>query len=119
MSTAKRQGCRLVIGVLSAMILVGGFAYKAEAEELVYELNIVNHHFVPAELKVPSGQAFFLQVKNTDATPEEFESHPLKIEKIIPAGVTSKIRVRALDSGEYKFFGEFNEKTAQGVIIAE
>ena len=29
------------------------------------------------------------------------------------------IRLKPLEKGTYKFFGEYNEKTAKGVMIAE
>ncbi len=60
-----------------------------------------------------------LLVENKDATPEEFESHSLKIEKVIPGKSKATIFVGPLKAGEYKFVGEFNEKTAQGVIVAK
>lgn len=82
-------------------------------------LTIENNRFSPAEIKVPAGKPFTLVVTNKDGKPEEFESKELRIEKVIPAGKTANIRVRALKPGSYPFFGEFNPKTAQGRIIAE
>jgi hypothetical protein len=58
-------------------------------------------------------------VHNQDATPEEFESHELNREKVIAPGTKANIYVGPLNPGRYPFFGEFNEKTARGVIIAE
>ena len=75
--------------------------------------------FQPEEIRVKAGQPFVLVVTNKDAKPEEFESKDLRIEKVIPAGKTASIRVRALKPGTYPFFGEFNPKTAQGHIVAE
>ena len=60
-----------------------------------------------------------LLVENKDATPEEFESSALKIEKVIPGKSRATIFVGPLKPGEYKFVGEFNEKTAKGVIVAK
>jgi len=56
---------------------------------------------------------------NQDPTPEEFESHSLNREKVIAGNSSASIYVGPLDAGSYKFFGEFNEATAQGVIIAK
>ena len=102
--------------VLSTAMLIAASA-AAQAED--YNITIKDHVFTPAELTVPAGTAFALHVKNEDATPEEFESHDLKREKIIKGNSEAVIKVGALKPGTYKFFGEFHEKTAQGVIIAK
>ena len=80
---------------------------------------IKDHQFSPNTIRVPANQAFSLTVKNDDDTPEEFESHDLRIEKVIGAHREATIPVRALKPGSYRFVGEFNEATAKGLIIAE
>lgn len=82
-------------------------------------LSIREHRFEPAEVKVPAGQKVKLLVTNHDSTPEEFESHEMNREKLIPAGKTVTIFIGPLKPGRYPFVGEFNEKTARGVVIAE
>ncbi len=80
---------------------------------------IKDHKFAPAELRVPAGKRITLTVVNDDATPEEFESRALKVEKVIPGKSKAVIQFGPLKPGSYKFEGEFNSKTAQGVVIAE
>jgi hypothetical protein len=58
-------------------------------------------------------------VENRDSTPEEFESHSLKREKVIPGKSSATILIGPLKAGEYKFVGEFHEATAKGVIVAK
>lgn len=82
-------------------------------------LTIRDHKFEPAELIVPAGQKVKIKVVNADPTPEEFESHELNREKVIPGKATAMIFVGPLKPGEYPFFGEFNPKTAQGKLIAK
>ena len=94
---------------------VGG-AYGAEPEAL---LVIKNHRFEPAELKVPAGQRIKLIVHNQDTTPEEFESHSLNREKVIPAGAKATLFIGPLKPGRYPFVGEYNEATAKGVVVVE
>lgn len=84
-----------------------------------YVLSIHEHKFSPTELKIPAGQKIKLVIENRDATPEEFESYKLNREKIIPANSSASIYIGPLKPGRYPFFGEFNEKTAQGVIVVE
>ena len=93
-----------------------GLAAAAEPE---FQLVIKNHRFEPAELKVPSGQRIKLTVHNQDSTPEEFESHSLNREKIIPGGAKASIFIGPLKPGRYTFFGEYNEATAKGAVVAE
>ncbi len=84
-----------------------------------FTLIIKNHRFQPAELHIPAGKKVKLIVVNQDATAEEFESYPLNREKIIAPLSKAVIFIGPLKPGRYPFFGEFNMKTAQGVVIAE
>ena len=99
--------------VMSASL--GAFA----AGEPELKLAIENHKFTPERIEVPVGRKVKLVVENRDATPEEFESEALRIEKVIPGKSKATIFVGPLKAGEYKFVGEFNEKTAKGVIVAK
>jgi plastocyanin len=85
------------------------------------ELNLVirNHKFEPAEIRVPAGKRVSIYVSNEDATPEEFDSTALKVEKVIPGKSKGLVRIGPLDPGRYEFIGEFNADTAKGVVIAE
>ena len=104
-----------VIAAALAAISLGAWA----AGEPEFKLVIENHRFVPDRVEVPAGQKVKLVVENRDATPEEFESHSLKREKVIAGKSTASLFIGPLKPGEYKFFGEFNEKTAQGVVVAK
>ncbi|MCX7187446.1 MAG: cupredoxin domain-containing protein [Methylophilaceae bacterium] len=89
------------------------------AVESDYVLVIKDHQFQPAELSVPSGKKIKIVIENRDASPEEFESHSLNREKLIAANGSVSIYIGPLTVGRYPFYGEFNEATAQGVIIAK
>jgi plastocyanin len=103
------------------VLLVLAFAASAVASAAEPEalLVIKNHRFEPAELKVPAGKRVKLTVHNQDATAEEFESHRLNREKIVPAGGKVVIFIGPLKPGKYEFFGEYNEATAKGIVVAE
>ena len=88
----------------------------AEPEAL---LVIKNHRFEPTEIKVPAGQRVRLTVHNQDSTPEEFESHKLNREKVVPPGAKVTIFIGPLKPGTYEFWGEYNEATAKGLVVAE
>ena len=89
------------------------------AADLELGLTIKDHRFAPTELKVPAGKKIKLVVSNQDSTPEEFESHELNREKLIAGNGKATIYIGPLAPGKYPFYGEFNEKTARGVIVAE
>ena len=91
----------------------------AVAADLELSLVIKNHMFEPSELKVPANQRIKLNIQNLDKTAEEFESHSMKKEKVIPAGGKAVIFLGPLKPGIYEFIGEFNPKTAKGLVIAE
>jgi len=84
-----------------------------------FYLTIKDHTFTPSELRVPAGKKVKLIIENQDATPEEFESHELNREKIIAPKSKANIYIGPLKPGKYPFFGEFNQTTARGVVIAE
>ena len=105
---------RLAFAVLMSASL-GAFA----AGEPEFAISIENHKLAPDRIEVPAGKKVKLVVENKDATPEEFESEQLKVEKVIPGKTKATIFVGPLKAGEYKFVGEFNEKTAKGVIVAK
>lgn len=104
---------------LIASLALTMLASPAFAETPSYTINIKDHKFDPATVEIPADTKVKLLVKNLDSTPEEFESHDFKREKIIPGGSEATIAVGPLKPGEYKFFGEFNEKTAQGKLIVK
>ncbi|MBI3773517.1 MAG: cupredoxin domain-containing protein [Gammaproteobacteria bacterium] len=90
--------------------------WAADAEIL---LTIKDHRFEPAEVRIPADKKIKLVIKNLDATPEEFESHDLNREKVITPGGKVTIFIGPLKPGKYPFYGEFNQDTARGVVIAE
>ena len=105
--------------IILAVVL---FSASVSAEQLTDDsqlLVIENHRYIPSELLVPAGKKIKLRIENRDASPEEFESHDLNREKLIAGKSSITIYIGPLKPGRYAFIGEFNEKTAQGVVIAE
>lgn len=111
--SAPAKALRMACGL--AALCACTFA-MAEPEAL---LVIKNHRFEPTEIKVPAGQRVRLTVHNQDTTPEEFESHKLNREKVVPPGAKVVIFIGPLKPGSYEFWGEYNEATAKGVVVAE
>ncbi|MBN8827314.1 MAG: cupredoxin domain-containing protein [Sphingobacteriia bacterium] len=101
--------------VISLILLIDVIACNAKTP-IEAEIRIKEHKFVPEILELPAGERIKLKVINEDDTAEEFESHDLKREKIVSANSSTIVAFGPLEPGEYKFFGEFHEETAQGII---
>jgi plastocyanin len=118
-----RASASLTLGaaamVAFAFALLAPLPRAVAAEEAEVTISLKDHKFDPAEIKVPADKAIKLTVNNLDATAEEFESHPLGIEKVIAGKGTATIRLKPLAKGSYAFVGEYHEDTAKGTIIAE
>ena len=109
----------LVRPLATAVLLVGllAGASKARADDVV-QLAFTQHRFVPDRLTVPANVKFRVMVKNNDDTADEFESVDLNREKLVPPGQTVTVFLGPLSPGQYKFFGDFHQDTAQGVMVA-
>lgn len=105
--------------ILAVIIMSGMWSGMSYAGTPVFQIEIREHLFYPAELTVPAGQKVKLLVLNQDATPEEFESFELNREKVIMGRRKAVIFIGPLHPGRYPYFGEFHPETAQGTIIAE
>jgi plastocyanin len=103
--------------ILAWMLIPVMPAVAAESEPPAFQLVISEHRFEPAELEIPAGTKVKLVIENRDATPEEFESHELGREKIVPGKGTITVFVGPLKPGRYRFFGDFHEDTAQGALV--
>ncbi len=104
-------------GLAIAVVLMALGVPGALAQE--FNLVIRDHKFEPAEIRVPAGKRVSIVVSNEDATPEEFDSSALKVEKVIAGKSKALVRIGPLAPGRYEFIGEFHADTAKGVVIAE
>jgi high-affinity iron transporter len=100
---------------VAALMASGAPARAGELPTLVFH----NHRFEPDRIQVPANTKFQLHVKNTDNTADEFESVDLNREKLVTPGQTITVFLGPLSPGEYKFFGDFHQDTAQGVLVAK
>jgi len=106
---------------LMATILMASIAspLAARAETPEFTILIKNHRFEPAEVVVPADKKVRLIIDNRDTTPEEFESHDLRREKVIAGGGRASIWVGPLKPGTYAFVGEYHEDTAKGRLVVK
>jgi Cupredoxin-like domain len=105
--------------LLGLMLCVMAPALGAEKEFVIV---IKNHQFIPAELKIPTGEKVRIVVDNQDDTPEEFESYSLDREKHIPAKSQVVLYIGPLSAGRYIYQGEDRTNgggAALGVVEAQ
>jgi hypothetical protein len=102
--------------LMALLSLAAGPAFAADPE---FTILLKEHRFAPTEVKVPAGVKVKLVIDNQDSTPEEFDSFPLNREKIVFANSKGIVFIGPLKPGRYEFIGEFNQKSAKGVVIAE
>ena len=104
-----------------ALILAAAFAATAaKADDTVARSLLVKDHvFSPAEVKLPAGKIVLLTVNNADPTSVEFESKPLKIEKVIAGNSSAVIRIKVPASGKILFVDEPREDKTLGYFIVE
>ncbi len=110
---------RLMVNIILMGALLGVPVLCSAASQEPYIIVIKDHKFDPAQLNIPARQKIKLIIDNRDPTAEEFESYALNREKVVSGGKQVIIYLGALKPGSYKYFGDFNPKTAQGVIVAK
>jgi plastocyanin len=81
-------------------------------------MTLKNHVFSPSTITVPAGEKITIELTNHDMATEEFDSHDLKVEKLVTPGGRVTFTIGPLAAGDYSFMGEFHPATAQGHVIA-
>jgi hypothetical protein len=103
----------VIAGVgVSAMIMLA----QVRAEEMTeIRLTYANGQFEPKEPIARADAPLTIRIKNLEARAMEFESETLKVEKVIAANSEAILNVRAMKSGRYEFYNDFDGK-ARGFI---
>ena len=113
----RRALTAVIVGLVVGVIAVAGVASAADPRPEI-PVAIDKDQFQPSEIKVKANTPFTLVVTNKNAKAAEFESKDLRVEKVVPAGKTVNVLIRALKPGTYPFFDDLN-KAATGRIVAE
>ena len=112
-----RRSALLIVGLAVSLLPIAGVAAAADAPPEI-PLTLDKNQFQPSEVKVKANTPFVLVITNKGTKAAEFESKDLRVEKVVPAGKTVNVRIRALKPGTYAFFDDFNQQ-ATGRIVAE
>ena len=72
--------------------------------------------FEPGRLEVPAGR-FKIELANESNEPVEFESIPLRKEKVLGPGVHSFVVITISRPGEYPFFDDFHQNVRGTLVV--
>lgn len=109
----------ITLFTLTYALSTGVHARTEPKEELpTFKLEMADGKLMPSRIEVPANQAIKLEIENTGKSAVEFESIQLRKEKVLSPGAKSFVVIKKMAPGEYKFFDDFHQATAQGVIVA-
>jgi hypothetical protein len=103
-------------GLAVALALLG--ADVARAQYATVEIAVKDKRFEPAEIHAPANNRIVIHITNRDPAAMEFESHALKVEKVVAANGEAILRVGPLKPGRYEFFDDFNQAN-RGILVIE
>ena len=109
-------GPAATLGLMAILCGASGNLARAEDASTV-SITLKDHKFSPAEPTAPAGKPLTLEISNLDTTPAEFESKPLRTEKVVAGGGKITVQVRALAPGRYRFFDDYHESTTVGYLV--
>ncbi len=115
----RRTGAVLRLAILTAVLTWFAQTVAEAADAVPLRTSIKDHRFQPCELKAPPNTPITLIVRNLDLTLGVFESKTLRVENVVAGNAEITIKLRPLATGRHRFYGDFNEATAQGARIAE
>ncbi|HEX6119984.1 MAG TPA: cupredoxin domain-containing protein [Dongiaceae bacterium] len=108
----------MAAGLLSlAAICVPATHGVADDPSLTLELK--DHKFQPANPTIPANTKVKLTVKNLDATPAEFESEDIDVEKVIPGNSEITVNIGPLEAGTYEFYDEYHEDESTTNLVVQ
>ena len=105
--------------LLAGLVLSPAFVPAAFADEPAAVTVTLKDHKLLAEPTAPAGKPIVLKIVNEDQTPAEFESKPIRVEKIVVGGGTVTVNLRPLKQGRYRFFDDYHEATTEGFLVVQ
>lgn len=115
MHACRRSIC---LSILAAASIAAEPAYAEEGDP-VFQVRFSNGVVSPSVIEVPANKRFKLELHNDGTTPIEFESIPLRKEKVLAPGASSFLVFRSLDAGNYAFFDDFHLDMPPAKLVAQ
>lgn len=107
-----------IMRILAALLVWIGMGVTAQADELpTFTLTFkADGTFETQRLEVPAGR-FKIELINASNEAVEFESLPLRKEKVLGPGVTSFVVITISRPGEYPFFDDFHPNVKGTLVV--
>lgn len=107
-----------VFGLALSLVLAQALlAASARAETPTFTLTFKEDGtFEPQRLEVPAGR-FKINLINESKVPVEFESLPLRKEKVLGPGLSSFLVFKISKPGEYPFFDDFHQSVKGTLVV--
>ena len=110
----------LAVAIAALLLLLAISSQPARADDMpTIQLLMKDGRLFPETLEVPANTRFRLQIRNEGPGAAEFESLELRKETVLAPGITRVLVFHPMKPGTYKFFDEFHQATAQGMIVAK
>ena len=110
---------KFLVPALALFVVICIATAAAHADSNAIELRYEGHHFSPANLTVPAGEAVTIKVVNASNETIEFESFKLNREKAVQPGEAISVHLPALSAGSYDFYDDFHQDVPEGNIVAK
>lgn len=109
----------MLIGSIALLLVAAWIGGSEAAEDPVYRIEFADGVMTPSRIEVPADTRFELLLVNKGKTPAEFESLPLRKEKVLAPDTSSTMVIKGLDPGEYPFFDDFHPDAPPAVLVAK
>jgi hypothetical protein len=110
---------KAIVFAAAALLSVAATSAANAQSATEIQLSYKDKKFTPAEISAPANTPIVIKLKNLDAKAMEFESKPLKIEKVVAGSSDATINVHAQKPGRYEFVDEYNENVARGTLVVK
>ncbi len=114
-------GVAALFGALALSLAGLGMAVAAD-DTPTFSIEFHDGKVTPLRLEVPANRRFRIELRNTGATPAEFESTELHLEKVLAPGDPKPppvLVIRSLDPGEHVFFDDFHPDAPKIILFAK
>jgi Cupredoxin-like domain len=116
-TTMTSVALRLAALVFATAIMATAAPGSRAQDAAAVAITVKDHHFQPGEVRAPANRPLTISVRNLDATPMEFESLSMRVEKVVATGGEGAVHVRPLAPGRYEFFDDFHPETRGTLVV--
>ncbi|MBY6264884.1 cupredoxin domain-containing protein [Azospirillum sp. 412522] len=114
----RTRALRPCLAFATALALSAAAPPASAGDDPTFVIEFNDGAMSPQRLEVPADTRIELKLVNKGKTPAEFESLPLRKEKVLAPESESFMVIKGLDPGEYSFFDDFHPEAPPAVLIA-